>query len=1333
MRRSICSVSSFQIICFFTLAFQFGLTVYGEEAKNNDAGLTKPEVPQLQRMQLAIELLGIKVNVAGIEDNKIYKVISGDIEGEIDATNPKPTLTSTALLWAKADGATADFDRMIVTMKKNQDPNQYEFLEGQGQKVWLEWSSEILNGGDDGVILYHRGSMWALCENIEFNFSFSQRRKIGPLPKDKKEEDAYRKKAVDTLPDAKKFAYEWRSKAEDALIINNCCKGDKSDSFWMWYYNFSRQVKDRRIEFEGACQQAATIGANLQVRRASMSAINNALLPSSKENTGVPISADMKAKMTARVAELADSITEQTKRMDELQKIASDAIGKLVHELKDKIPKYGKAHPILEESLKSFQDIYDQIPLDFALQEKNINSVMAAIELGKKLDYSPETRFIEAKMLFDSGRSVEGLFVLRAAVAKSGGDKKMRDELMKMECLFLENAIDKSQTAISQARGEMAKYLGETGFAKRLDDGTYDVRNTKGLTADDAWFIVSSGVTRSVSGIIGRADYEADAMDATISSMARAFNGLHVILRLRKLHHTFDEIATMSTETMMKILPIKDTHGDPFTPKRAILIATYVHEAMTLPDIKALMGNAPDKLKEALDKGYWDPNDVGNTWTEWWMDLSSPMNVFLLVSPFSIGSTGGRLAQVGRWTEAELATLEAAKAEGGIVLSGSDVLARMAGWKWAAESIKEGRLGNFLREGMEASMTYRTSGGVWWKRYLTVRNVVAGMIIQHTAIVETKKHFGVPAGLVVEALLMFSPDSEAFVSYLRLTPTESAAAMHRAALGLWSESKTLGKNLEDVDGLRKLYAKAFAAERKALAADEHAFLQKVFGVEWRKKVKAGKMITGDPETDAWLVAEHTAKNIEQNVTDGSEKALEKFEVDMKEKKEALESLARDAEQREKAIVESINKKPAVAAGAPGELAGEHFIMEDARGRLLLDVKKDSLYGRAEAALFAGEFETARDLFKQAHGLFAAAKMDREMVILLYKAGQAEQLAVLKAAGKLRPPRPAGIAPHSIAIEAAEIEAIKSAKWTKSKSQGAMGVMHEIEGQPYMVKQLAGSREEILEQAEAEVVHAAVARELGFDAPAVTVFKKDGQAYLASRRIEGADLGAEVPGVSNNELLAKIFAYRDDLSEHRMLAYILGDFDRHTGNYRLSADGKYLYAIDAGLADIRGRITKKKGFSPNDIDVVEGAFGRDSLLISRLGQILSKEKKIGRDLLAEMALTYKQGAADRIKAFLNNPERFNRVMGEAYKSMVPNISEQELSKLVEQAERIMKNRLDHLGPTMQYLRKRNLGSGDATPIRNWKWPLQNDSLEFRLQNLRFQICKLQSGVSIFCAA
>ena len=180
---------------------------------------------------------------------------------------------------------------------------------------------------------------------------------------------------------------------------------------------------------------------------------------------------------------------------------------------------------------------------------------------------------------------------------------------------------------------------------------------------------------------------------------------------------------------------------------------------------------------------------------------------------------------------------------------------------------------------------------------------------------------------------------------------------------------------------------------------------------------------------------------------------------------------------------------------------------------------------------------------------------------------------------------------------------------------------------------------------------------------------------------------------------------------------LGDFDRHTGNYRLSADGKYLYAIDAGLADIRGKITKKKGFSPNDIDVVEGAFGRDSLLINRLGQILSKDKKIGRDLLAEMALTYKQSAADRIKAFLNNPERFNRVMGEAYKSMVPNISEQELSKLVEQAERIMKNRLDHLGPTMQYLRKRNLGSGDATPIRNWKWPLQNDSLEFRLQNLR----------------
>lgn len=97
-----------------------------------------------------------------------------------------------------------------------------------------------------------------------------------------------------------------------------------------------------------------------------------------------------------------------------------------------------------------------------------------------------------------------------------------------------------------------------------------------------------------------------------------------------------------------------------------------------------------------------------------------------------------------------------------------------------------------------------------------------------------------------------------------------------------------------------------------------------------------------------------------------------------------------------------------------------------------------------------------------------------------------------------------------------------------------------------------------------------------------------------------------------------------------------------------------------------------------------------MLFNRLGQINAKDPKIKRDLLSELALSYKPETATKIDNLLGDEKRLTDALNDAYRSVYANKSPEEISRMVSQAIQTLKVRSTHLGPTMQGLIERNLG-------------------------------------------
>jgi hypothetical protein len=215
--------------------------------------------------------------------------------------------------------------------------------------------------------------------------------------------------------------------------------------------------------------------------------------------------------------------------------------------------------------------------------------------------------------------------------------------------------------------------------------------------------------------------------------------------------------------------------------------------------------------------------------------------------------------------------------------------------------------------------------------------------------------------------------------------------------------------------------------------------------------------------------------------------------------------------------------------------------------------------QAEAALRDADFKTAKRLFEEAADLFEKENRDLEIAILDRKISLADQLLKLQEEGKWPLELPQG--PSDLSTPIGDLDALKTAKWTPLGKQGSTSQVWQ--SGDFVIKKMNYKDTDALNQAlEGEIVTADLARHLGLDVPAAGVLVKDGETYIVSRFVPGKDL--------SDSSLADAFRYRDRLGQQNVLSLLLGDYDRHSDNFRIGTDGR-VYSLDAANSDVRGTV------------------------------------------------------------------------------------------------------------------------------------------------------------------
>jgi len=168
-----------------------------------------------------------------------------------------------------------------------------------------------------------------------------------------------------------------------------------------------------------------------------------------------------------------------------------------------------------------------------------------------------------------------------------------------------------------------------------------------------------------------------------------------------------------------------------------------------------------------------------------------------------------------------------------------------------------------------------------------------------------------------------------------------------------------------------------------------------------------------------------------------------------------------------------------------------------------------------------------------------------------------------------------------------------------------------------------------------------------------------KAVYLMRKIKGRPLKSLSAG--------EVFLYKQQMSRHRALAVLIGDYDRHIGNYFVTNEG-HLVPLDAGLADVVGELDFGKG--PADPVLMEGVYGRDhyysryfkdeiaakdangNRLAERAPEIdlFDPNESFNRKgLVAEESLTYKDSlqTVDKIKDIVSDEQEFRKVIQDTY--------------------------------------------------------------------------------------
>jgi hypothetical protein len=404
---------------------------------------------------------------------------------------------------------------------------------------------------------------------------------------------------------------------------------------------------------------------------------------------------------------------------------------------------------------------------------------------------------------------------------------------MEGELVFLQIAKEKSQDAIRQARHGFYTYMMERGFKVdlTLEEKEAKAKRAKAqaeaeqtsyiwwawgklpdIDGEAAWNWFTSGLFGAVSGVMDKPGALADLVSTHDTEMTKAYFGLELMIRLRMRGYLFVRpdvvpplragmpatenkpiIRELTAQQILQAIPLRDTRGDLYTKERADEVIQCLRAAMQLPEVQALMKNDTLALKFGIEKNYWNPNDIGDTWIEYIGDITSVGNLIFMFLPVAVA---GKIPGGIYWGAEELWQLEKAE-QFGHVITGTEAAARMLGWGKVITMLGKWEQGRETVLKLLKGYEDYTRAKEWWEKGARfgvadqlihgVGKLIALLYFQYHVDEYAKEKGGPAAALAADFALFFVTDVEALTKFFegrqslsetdrRCAPNESQAA-----------------------------------------------------------------------------------------------------------------------------------------------------------------------------------------------------------------------------------------------------------------------------------------------------------------------------------------------------------------------------------------------------------------------------------------------------------------------------------------------------------------------------------------------------------------------------
>ncbi|MBI5687297.1 MAG: hypothetical protein HZC54_19665 [Verrucomicrobia bacterium] len=1106
------------------------------------------------------------------------------------------------------------------------------------------------------------------------------------------------------LKDVEGRAVAGRPDPGNVTVVN------ERDPFWEWYPGYSRSVRAHKHKLDAIKAEAGLISQNLERWLRS-----SKILLSQLTDTENPPSDAITARLVQHQRELSGKIRSSRERLQALTTEGAAAGAQIVAEIDKVLARFGPRHPELLLWQREHREETEKLPLMLALASQDVQTMRKAAADAEAQGLTARARLLQAQVLRLTGDPVGALESLRSAANVEPDDSEIKETLKTAECAFLDNAIRKSHGAIRDARDAFYGYLMERGFApfhvKPKDSrGWLSVLDDPRVqrATETAWAFFTTGVAGSLSAIYGKPAAQERLLDATQTRLTAAYLGLQTMLRLRDKGHSFAEIQRMNSDQLRSWLPMRDLFGKPFSDQQLHELGTAVRTALELPDVNALVRGDAIGLRIGLEKAYWNARDVGDTWIEWLGDATSMWNLINLL-PLA---KAGAVPNVIFWGHSEL-ELTAAAQKAGTIISGTEFVGRSIGLESVLGKIGGTDAGKWWLAELQRSKDYQqTLGGaaqVGW----TVGKAVAMMGTLTYGVHFVDQVGGHRAALALQFLLLFGGDFELMEKCLRAgkVPVAQAERVVTANVlpALARQSGEVQKVAASTTEVRAILDKL--KRGKTIKPAESDILKAKLGKDWRKRTP-----TGQASHDANNAVAAAAESAEQGTDNGALQAAEALAQDVQEELGAVNAAAENARK----VAENLKK---AARANPPQPPAPQFVPQPPRrlSRIPFPVKRGaheagsyplppspqpgSLCAKAEAALHEGNFARAQTLYEDAYTKVArgvakeADEMPLEFIQLKINLAAEAKTARRAAPGGARP----AFCERITETQAQTILAVRS-KWTPwpKERMGAVGVIHDVPGYPeYLVKVVEPNDKivNLVSDVENELVSNHLARALGFDVPGMAVhLDRDAagnvvRACYFMRRIEGRPMHHLGAG--------EVFLYRKELSRHRALSLMTGDYDRKLDNYFVSHDGRLL-PIDAGMADVRGSRARAYGLRPDEPYIMEGAAGRDHWYSRYYKDVYAhgpnapyielwspSEMLARKNIVAEEALTFKAAKPmlDKIEKLMADKPGLRKLLKEAYEKIHPDPAE--VAKAVQETVENLERRASRLDQVMQGLKQRNL--------------------------------------------